>query len=237
MNTNQDANKPAARRGPGRPRKEPNGEGSLLERDLGRRLRLHRLQAHLSMRELARRADIAVSYLSNLEAGQLSPSLAMLRKVLVALGTDLEPFFGNGQGVPAGHVFRSPQMRRVMDASRSYTFLLPARPDIGLIMFDEVLFAGEHPRFESLTGDLAGYVLAGEVILEVESEPTQTLQAGDAFYVAAGKQVRGWCAGTADSARLLTVQAPGTASSAETRHRGNNDSNADVADSNSVKAQ
>jgi len=175
------------------------------------------------MRELARRADIAVSYLSNLEAGRLSPSLAMLRKVLLALGTDLEPFFANRPAVPEGPVFRLQQMRRVTDASRSYTFVLPPRPDIGLIMFDEVLFAGEDPQFESLTGDLAGYVLTGELILEIKGEPTQTLQAGDAFYVPAGKPLRGWCGGNADSVRLVTVQAQGAASAEKTRHRGNHD--------------
>ena len=91
-----------ARRGPGGSRKARQGGGSSVEHSIGRRLRLHRLQAHLSMRELARRAGIAVSYLCNLEAGRLSASLAMLRKVLVALGTDLEPFFGNGHPVVAG---------------------------------------------------------------------------------------------------------------------------------------
>ena len=114
---------------------------------------------------------LAVSYLSNLEAGRLSPSLAMLRKVLVALGTDLEPFFANSPAIPKGHVFRLQQMRRVADGSRSYTFILPPRPDIRLIMFDEVLFAGEDPQYESLTGDLAGYILTGELILEVQGEP------------------------------------------------------------------
>jgi transcriptional regulator with XRE-family HTH domain len=194
-----------------------------VDRDVGNRLRIHRLQAHLSMRELARRAGIAVSYLSNLEAGRLSPSLAMLRKVLVGLGTDLEPFFANSPAIPEGHVFRLQQMRRVTDGSRSYTFILPPRPDIRLIMFDEVLFAGEDPQFESLTGDLAGYVLTGELILEMKGEPRETLQPGDAFYLPAGRPLRGWCGGNADSVRLVTVQAQGTASPQKTRHRGNHD--------------
>ena len=209
-----------APRGPGRPRKARPGEGSSVEHNIGRRLRLHRLQAHLSMRELARRAGIAVSYLCNLEAGRLSASLAMLRKVLVALGTDLEPFFGNGHTVMTGNVFRRHQMRRVTDAARSYTFLLPPRPDIGLIMFDEELLAGEHPQFEAMTGDLAGYVLSGELILEVKGEPTQTLQPGDAFYVPAGKPVRGWCGGEATSTRLVSVEAQGATSQAKTHCRG-----------------
>ena len=209
MKVKRKTNGRVARRGLGRPRIARQGEGSSVEHDIGRRLRLHRLQAHLSMRELARRAGIAVSYLCNLEAGRLSASLAMLRKVLVALGTDLEPFFGNSHPVVAGNVFRRHQMRRVTDTGRSYTFILPPRPDIGLIMFDEELLAGEDPEFETSPSELAGYVLTGELVLEVKGELTQTLQPGDAFHVPAGKPVRGWCSGKASSTRLVTVQVPG----------------------------
>jgi len=207
MHRNHDAKTAPQRRKPGRPRKVPHDEVSALDCEVGKRLRLHRQQAQLSMRDLARRAGIAVSYLSNLEAGRISPSLAMLRKVLVALGSELEPFFANGSSVPTGHVFRRHQMRRVMDAGRSYTFILPTRPDIGLIMFDEELHAGENPEFESLSGDFGGYVLSGELVLEVQGEPTHTLQTGDAFFVPAGKPLRGWCGKHANSVRLVTVQA------------------------------
>jgi transcriptional regulator with XRE-family HTH domain len=201
-NSQRISNAPPTRRRRGPPDQEP-----AVENDTGRRLRAHRLQAHLSMRELARRAGVAVSHLSNLEAGRVSPSLASLRKVLVALGTDLEPFFANGPTTPAGCVFRRQEMRRVMDPSRSYTFVLPPRPDIGLIMFDEELLAGhDHPEFETLAGDLAGYVLTGELRLEIQGDVVQTLEPGEAFFVPAGTPVRGWCGDGAASTRLITVE-------------------------------
>jgi transcriptional regulator with XRE-family HTH domain len=205
--------------GPQRRRRKASPNGiSPVENDTGRRLRAHRLQAHLSMREVARRAGVAVSYLSNLEAGRVSPSLASLRKVLVALGTDLEPFFANGPTAPAGNVFRRQEMRRVMDPSRSYTFVLPPRPDIGIIVFDEELFAGhDHPEFEVLAGDLAGYVLSGELRLEIDGMPVQTLEPGDAFFVPAGRPARGWCGDRAASVRLITVETPEVSSRAAIR--------------------
>lgn len=188
-------------------RRAARGNEPPVENDAGRRLRAHRLQAHLSMRELARRAGVAVSFLSNVEAGRVSPSLASLRKVLAALGTDLEPFFANGLPATAGNVFRRQAMRRVMDPSRSYTFVLPPRSDIGIILFDEELFGGhDHPEFEALSGDLAGYVLTGELVLEIRGEPVQTLEPGDAFFVPAGTPVRGWCGDDASSTRLITVE-------------------------------
>jgi transcriptional regulator with XRE-family HTH domain len=174
------------------------GEGT------GRKLRALRLRAHLSMRELARRATVAVSCVSNLEAGRLSVSLATLRKLLVALDTDLGPFFADELPAPPGWVFRRHQMCATTDAGRCYTFVLPPRPDIGMILLDEELFAGEQPDFEPLRGDLAGYVLAGDLKVEMRGEEPQVLQAGDAFYIPAGRAVRGWCA-RGESVRLVTV--------------------------------
>ncbi len=175
----------------------------------GPRLRSLRLRAHLSMRALARAAGVAVSHVSNLEAGRVEPTLATLRKLLVALGTDIGPFFADEQPAPAGCVFRRHQMRSAGDAGRRYTFVLPARDDIRLVMLDEELFAGEKPAYEPLAGDLAGYVLSGELRLDVKGEPPQVLQPGDAFHVPAGRPVRGWCR-RGKSARLLTVQLRGT---------------------------
>jgi hypothetical protein len=43
-----------------------------INAESGRKLRALRLRAHFSMRELARRARVAVSYVSKLEAGRLS---------------------------------------------------------------------------------------------------------------------------------------------------------------------
>jgi len=175
-----------------------------LNGETGRKLRALRLRAHWSMRELARRAGVAVSYVSNLEAGRVSATLAGLRKLLVVLGSDIGPFFTLEQPAVEGWVFRRQQMQATSDVGRSYTFILPARADIRLIMMDEELFAGEQPEFETLDGDFAGYVLSGELVLEFAGEPPQVLQAGDAFYAPALRPVRGRC-GAGKSVRLVTV--------------------------------
>jgi transcriptional regulator with XRE-family HTH domain len=192
-----------------------------MDTDAGRRLRALRLRAHLSMRELARQAGVAVSCVSNIEAGRLSVSLATLRKLLLALGTDLGPFFADELPAPSGWVFRRRQMCAMTDAGRCYTLVLPARPDIGLIMLDEELFAGEKPDFESLSGDLAGYVLTGELQFELQGDAPQVLQPGDAFYIPAGRAARGRCA-RGESVRLVTVQLieKGAGVKRGTRHRG-----------------
>jgi quercetin dioxygenase-like cupin family protein len=179
-------------------------DNQAINAETGRKLRALRLRAHLSMRELADRAGVAVSYVSNVEAGLVSATLATLRKLLMALGTDLGPFFTTDPSVPSGCVFRRHQMHTTSDTGRSYTFILPVRADIRVNMMDEEMFAGEQPEFETLDSDLAGYVLSGELILEFEGEQQQTLQAGDAFYAPANQPVRGRC-GSGKSVRLVTV--------------------------------
>ncbi|MGA2865290.1 MAG: helix-turn-helix domain-containing protein [Verrucomicrobiota bacterium] len=172
--------------------------------ETGRKLRALRLRAHLSMRELARQAGVAASYVSNLEAGRVSATLASLRKLLVVLSPDIGPFFALARPAVEGWVFRRQQMQTTSDAGRSYTFILPVRADLRLNMMDEELFAGEQPEFETLDGDLAGYVLSGELVLEFEGEKPQILHAGDAFYAPAGRPVPGGC-GWGKSVRLVTV--------------------------------
>jgi transcriptional regulator with XRE-family HTH domain len=176
--------------------------------DVGRRLRALRRRSHLSMRELARRSGVAASHVSGVEAGRVSATIATLRKLLLALGTDIGPFFADSLPAPSGRVIRRNQMRIAADAGRHYTFLLPARPDVRLVMLDEELFGGEKPAYESLPGDLAGYVLQGELRLDVKGDPPQVLQAGDAFYVPAGRPVRGRCR-RGKSVRLITAQLRG----------------------------
>jgi len=159
-----------------------------------------------------------VSYVSNIESGRVSATLASLRKILVALGTDIGPFFADHLPAPPGCVFRRRQMRSASDAGRNFTFVLPARPDIRLVMLDEELLAGERPAFESLEGDLAGYVLQGELWFEVKGEPAQVLVAGDSFYVPAGRPVRGRCQ-RGESVRLVTAQLKSPVPSAKERRK------------------
>lgn len=173
--------------------------------DTSRRLRHLRQRCQLSMRQLAGQAGVAASYISGVEAGRISPTLATLRKLLMALGTDLGAFFSKTGTPPAGPIFRREAMHMVTDGKRCYTLILPSRPDIRLLMLDEELKPGEHPQFETLAGDIAGYVLMGELRLEVQGEPACTLRTGDAFYIPAWKKVRGRTL-RPTPARLVTAQ-------------------------------
>jgi len=160
------------------------------------------------MRKLAAQAGVAGSYVSSVEAGRISPTIATLRKLLLVLGEDLASFFAAEAPPPEEYVFRRGAMKQVADVTRRYILVLPRRPDIRCELLDEEFRPSRRePPFENIGSDLAGYVLEGEVLLEIEGQEPQTLRAGDAFYVPADRLVRGRCVGR-QAARLLTVAVP-----------------------------
>ena len=177
--------------------------------DTGSRLKALRQRAGLTLRVLGKKADIAPSYLSNLERNGSSPTLATLQRILTALGASLEAFFAEPAASAAtGCVFRREGMRLASDAHRHYTFLLPRRKGIKAEIIEEYLLLGEkRPELERLSCDVAGIVLSGAIELEVEGERKEAVRTGDSFYIPAGKKHRGRCI-SPESARLLTVFVP-----------------------------
>lgn len=182
---------------------QPTVDHSLL------RLREMRREAGMTLRDLARKCGIAPGYLSNLERGSNSPTLATLRRILSALGTDLEAFFANGAEPPASrYAFRRETMKTVSDAKRHYTFLFPRSPDVKAEVLDEYMKPGEAvAEFEVLECDVGGLVLEGLLELEIRGEPREMLRAGDAFYVPAGATHRGRCL-SAEPVHLVTFYVP-----------------------------
>lgn len=60
---------------------------------LGRRIAFLRKQRHLSQLSLSIDADIAKSYLSDLERGERNPSVLILNRIALALGITLSELF------------------------------------------------------------------------------------------------------------------------------------------------
>lgn len=62
--------------------------------DVGQRLRARREEAHLSLRELARRLSISPSAISQIETGKSRPSVSTLYAIVSELGMSLDELFG-----------------------------------------------------------------------------------------------------------------------------------------------
>ena len=55
--------------------------------------------------------------------------------------------------------------------------------------------------------DFAGYVVSGNITLEIDDNPPERLGCGDAFHVPQGTRLRGYCR-AGEKARLLTIHYP-----------------------------
>jgi transcriptional regulator with XRE-family HTH domain len=180
--------------------------------NIGARLRLLRRRTGVSLRALAEQAGITPAMISYIENGKSSPSVVTLEKLLGVLGVSLADFFGAERATSDGPVFPREGMRLVADDERSYTVVFPRLPGIRMALLDELLQPGvPAPAFETQPTDVAGYVLSGELVLDIQGEASRTLRAGDAFYVPAGVSHRGY-ASAREPARLITAAIPASGS-------------------------
>jgi transcriptional regulator with XRE-family HTH domain len=76
------------------------GAKLAIEDDIGRRLRAHREERQLSLRELARRLGISPSAISQFETGKSRPSVSTLYAIVTELGISLDELFSGIGGDP-----------------------------------------------------------------------------------------------------------------------------------------
>src|SRR3989442_6780110 len=68
---------------------------------LGERIKSLRLERDLQQRQLAEKADLTPSMVSQIESGRLTPSLHTLGRIAAALGVPIATLF---EGQPAGRI-------------------------------------------------------------------------------------------------------------------------------------
>jgi transcriptional regulator with XRE-family HTH domain len=93
---------------------EPNSaatEQAPIEVDLGARIRALRLARGETLRQLAAQAGVTESFLSQVERGVASPSIATVQRIARALGTSIAELFATDDR--AGIIVRAADRRRV----------------------------------------------------------------------------------------------------------------------------
>ncbi len=68
-----------------------------LETEIGKRIKAQRLAAKLTLKQLAEKVGCTDSYLSQIENGKVSPSIASLKKIADGLQTKITDFFVESQ--------------------------------------------------------------------------------------------------------------------------------------------
>jgi transcriptional regulator with XRE-family HTH domain len=154
--------------------------GSLAE--IGAALRRRRLAAGFSLRELASRAEVSASFLSQVERGLTRPRLATLQRLASAFSTSMHALLGAGDGVEEISVVRAGEGLQLLHDSDPHHGAVRAiaQASSGLEAIEVVgappEFAEpyEHPGIELM------YVISGEVEVDIGGQH-QTLGPGDAI--------------------------------------------------------
>jgi len=179
---------------------------ALLKQDVvGAWVRRLRIDQGLSLRKLASRTDFSPSFISQVENGVVSPSIASMEKIATVLGVTLGEFFAAAAQGDAALVVRVADRVRMSSAWSQATIeaLAPmaGRFEPVVITLDPSGRSAKHPVAHS-TEEFA-YVLAGQATLTLGPEE-HLLKAGDAVTLRAG-ELRRWENRGSAVARILIV--------------------------------
>jgi transcriptional regulator with XRE-family HTH domain len=195
----------------GPPRATATRRPLLKQQAVGQHVRELRTAAGLSLRALAERTDFSPSFISQVENGQVSPSIASMERIAASLGVSLGEFFAAAARGEGGSVVRA-QDRPELSSSWSAASVAALSPMSGQRRLEPVLItlepggrSGKHPSPHA-TEEFA-FVLEGEVRLTLGPEP-HDLRAGDAVTILP-RELRLWENRGRQPARVLVVSSVG----------------------------
>lgn len=174
---------------------------------LGARLRAMRKQKDLRLKQVAERAGLSVSLLSQIERGISSPSIRVLRNICHALGVDGAALFTETERPAAApeaadgadFVVRVADRKSLSVGGVTKYRLTPAGcAELEGFLMDIAPGASHDPNFVLQTADKIGYVIRGRLRLFVD-DLELLLEAGDAYGFPSGHLYRwenGWDAPT-----------------------------------------
>lgn len=177
---------------------------------LGARLRQLRLERSLSVRTLATRTGFSASFISQVEAEVVSPSLASLEKIAAELGVSLAQLFSSLESLPRTVVRADERTTYESTWSRSTIEALTDAVAGRKLSALQVTFApggASGKRTARAAHDTFALILAGTLVLSIEDEPV-VLTAGDAVYLTE-RTVSAWENQSPEEATLLLVGVSG----------------------------
>jgi transcriptional regulator with XRE-family HTH domain len=148
---------------------------------VGARIRQRRKELGYSLRELGERANLTASFLSQLENGQSSVSLASLQRIATALEVPMFAFLDNTE--PRSPVVRAGERPRLETSDPEIAYELMSRDLGGRLMAIMIrVQPGGRRVAERLTQptDEVMYVVRGRLAITIDDQ-THILDPGDAI--------------------------------------------------------
>ena len=154
--------------------------------EIGEKIRSLRTLYGLTQEELADRTELTKGYISQLENGLTSPSIATLVDILSALGTNLKEFFDDADDEKI--VFGEEDFFEKDNGDHQITWLVPnaqknEMEPIKLVLAPHSQTEVDYPH----DGQEFGYVIEGSIVLVVGKQ-SYNLKKGETFYFETDKQ-------------------------------------------------
>ena len=155
---------------------------------IGKKIRDLRNRNGLTLQDLADRSELTKGFLSQLERGQVSPSVVTLWDLIECLGSTPSEFFKEEE--PQIVYSEQEYFEKIDEEGNSRQWVIPSAQRYQM----EPLLVTIMPR-KSLeedkphNGEEFGYVLSGRIHLEL-GEKTYTVKAGESFYYPASESHR-----------------------------------------------
>ena len=177
-----------------------------INSSIGKKIRELRQQNGLTQQELADRTELTKGFISQLERGQVSPSVVTLLDLIECLGTTPSEFFrdpGNEQ-----IVFNEKNyFEKIDEDGNSIQWVVPTAQ--GNQMEPLLVVLQPHTRLEEdrpHAGEEFGFLISGKLILHLD-ERKYDVKAGESFYFAADRMH--WLENPGNRpARLIWVSSP-----------------------------
>jgi len=152
---------------------------------IGAKLKALREKDNLSLRDLAEKVGLSASFLSQLELGQVSPSIASLENIANLLNVNITYFFDD-QTRPDSVVMRKDERKKIFSKT-SKAVIQPLAHELSkkkiepfMLTLDTGGESGEHP-YSSHHGEEFGIVIRGKVKFILEDKK-YLLEDGDSVY-------------------------------------------------------
>ena len=181
----------------------------LKQEAVGEAVRRLREQQGLSLRGLASATDFSPSFISQLENGLVSPSIASMERIVGSLGISLGEFFASLTSGEGGLVVRSTERVQLPSGWSNATvealspMLRSSTLEPLVITLDPGGRSGKHPT--APRREECAYVLEGEVELTLGPD-TFRMKQGDSVTILPG-ELRRWVNDGSAGVRILVVAA------------------------------
>lgn len=141
-----------------------------IETDIGSRIRALRQNEHLTLKQLAERVGCTDAYLSQLENGRVSPSIASLRKIAEALHTKITDFFVEVQDDDPVVLRQDQRVTLSLDRwnARIQSLVTTTKNKRMQPFFTTIQPGGGSPERYSHVGEEFGIVLKGQLEIDLD---------------------------------------------------------------------